>query len=110
MSTKRNENEKAAMRERQIAKIRQIVADEKFKLDAFYLCGVASGLPNQSLQKACERYLEMTECGQSNEEVVFDLIKELEKAVTTKSKVTVVGDLVNNKADIEEVFAHKEFL
>lgn len=110
METKRNENEKEKIQERLLSKIKQLVADEKFKLDAFYLCGAASGLPNQNLQKACERYLEMAECGQSDEKVISDLIRELEKAVTAKAKVTVVGDLVNNQKDIEEVFAQRDFL
>ncbi len=110
MSTEKNDSERVVVQERLIAKIRRIVADETFKLDAFYLCGAASGLPNQSLQKACERYLEMRENGRSEKEIISDLIVELEKAVTTKAKVTVVGDLMNNRADIEEVFAYRRFL
>lgn len=98
------------IQEKLVAKIRQIVVDEKFKLDAFYLCGAASSLPNQKLQKACENYLTMIDQGQKDKDVIARLIAELENAVSTKSKVTVVGDLVNNKADIKEVFDHREHL
>ncbi len=98
------------MQEKLLGKIRQIVVDEKFKLDAFYLCGAASSLPNQKLQKACEKYLEMVDQKQKDAAVINGLITELENAVGAKAKVTVVGDLVNNKADIQEVFDYREHL
>lgn len=98
------------MQERLIGKIRQIVVDEKFKLDAFYLCGAASSLPNTKLQKACEKYLDMIDRKQNDAAVINGLITELENAVAAKAKVTVVGDLVNNKADIKEVFENRAYL
>ena len=36
-----------------ISKIREIVSNEKFKLDAYYFCGFPSGTPNEKLLKAC---------------------------------------------------------
>lgn len=52
----------------------------------------------------------MVDQKQKDATVINGLITELENAVAEKSKVTVVGDLVNNKADIREVFNHREFL
>lgn len=98
------------MKEEMIAKIKQIVAAEKFKLDAFYLCGAAAGLPNESLQKACEAYLKAEESGTPDPAVTAALIAELEKAVTAKPEIQVVGDLMDNKADIEAVYANRESL
>lgn len=98
------------MKEEMITKIRQIVAAEKFKLDAFYLCGAAAGLPNERLQKACEAYLAAEESGAPDPAITAALVAELEKAITTKPEIQVVGDLMDNKADIETVYADRDFL
>lgn len=110
MDRNRIQNQKDMMQEWLLTKIRQIVKDEKFKLDAFYLCGVASSLPNQSLQTACENYLAMVDGGQSDQAIISNLITELEKAISNQERLVVVGDLVNNMSDIQAVFAHKSFL
>ena len=52
----------------------------------------------------------MVDQKQKDAAVINGLITELENAVGAKAKVTVVGDLVNNKADIQEVFDHREHL
>jgi hypothetical protein len=67
------------MREKMIAKIRQIIVDEKFKLDAYFLCGVASGLPNKELQTACEAYIEAIDHGHAIEVVREKMLEEMEK-------------------------------
>jgi len=97
-------------KEQIIEKVRQIVVDEKFKLDAYFLCGVASSLPNQELQKACEKYLKTVDEDAADETIKAKLIEELEKAIAAVPKVKVIGDLVNNKPDIELVYAHRELL
>lgn len=50
-------------REYVLSKIKQIVADEKFKVDAFFFCGFPGETPNEILKQACENYLEMVELG-----------------------------------------------
>ena len=37
-------------REYVLSKIKQIVADEKFKVDAFFFCGFPGGTPNEILK------------------------------------------------------------
>lgn len=96
------------MKEQLVAKLRQIVIDEKFKLDAYFLCGVASSLPNQDLQKAAEKYLAAIDNGEEPaEEIKTKLVDELKKAMDSKPKLVVKGDLVNNKPDIEWVYENR---
>ena len=97
-------------KEELLAKLKQIAADERFKLDAYFLCGAPSGLPNETLRKACEIYLTATAAGQMTEEIRSALIAELEGAVAKKDQIQVVGDLTNNQADIAEVLANQELL
>jgi len=94
--------------EQVIEKIKEIVANEKFKLDAYFFCGFPSGTPNQKLQKACEQYLETVESGQRDPEVIQQLVAQLEAAVATKSKAA--DNLVNNDEDLQAVLDHKDLL
>ncbi|MDY3986109.1 hypothetical protein [Dysosmobacter sp.] len=96
------------MREQLISKIREIVSNEKFKMDAYFFCGFPSGTPNEKLLKACEKYLETVDNGQPDEEVTAGMIAELEAAAVAKS--AAADNLVNNQDDIKEVLAHKELL
>ena len=96
------------MKEQLVAKLRQIVIDEKFKLDAYFLCGVASSLPNQDLQKAAEKYLAAIDNGEEPaEEVKTKLIDEMKAVIESTPKLAVRGDLVNNKPDIEWVYENR---
>lgn len=96
------------MREQLISKIREIVSNEKFKMDAYFFCGFPSGTPNEKLLKACEKYLGTVDNGQPDEEVTAGMIAELEAAAVAKS--AAADNLVNNQDDIKEVLAHKELL
>ena len=87
-----------------ISKIREIVSNEKFKLDAYYFCGFPSGTPNEKLLKACERYLETLDRSGVTEE----MLAELENTLARKSKAA--DNLVNNDADIQAVLDHRELL
>ena len=95
-------------KEQVIAKIREIVSNEKFKLDAYYFCGFPSGTPNEKLLKACERYLETVDGNQPDPGVTSDMIAQLEGALAQKSKAA--DNLVNNDADIQEVLDHRDLL
>ena len=98
------------MREKMIAKIRQIIVDEKFKLDAYFLCGVASGLPNKELQTACEAYIEAVEHGHAIDVVRDKMIAEMEKHLSKEPALHVRGDLTNNRKDIQEVYDNRHHL
>ena len=86
-------------------KIKGIVKDEQFKLDAFFFCGCPGGTPNAPLKKACEAYL----AGKNNE-TREHLIQELEKVTANQSQVENIGTLMNNWKDIAEVLSYKQYL
>jgi len=98
------------MKDQLIEKIKQIIADEKFKMDAFFLCGAATSAPIQSLQKACEQYLQAVDKGEPTKEAAEILASELQAAIEKRSRITIKGDLANNIADLEWVYQNREFL
>lgn len=98
------------MKEKLIYKIEKIVKNEKFKLDAFFLCGAPSGLPDDSLKKACEKYLETVKSGNRDEEVTSALIAELERHLSTEPAIKVVGDITDNRSELQEVYDNREYL
>ena len=95
-------------REQVIAKIREIVSNEKFKLDAYYFCGFPSGTPNEKLLKACQKYLEGVDGNRPSTDDAAAMIAELEGALARKSGAA--DNLVNNDADIQEVLDHRDVL
>ena len=92
-----------------ISKIQQIVKDEKFKIDAFFLCGFTGGTPNESLKKACEKYLETEEKGEQNTAIIQELVAELEKAIVIVQSEKS-GNVTNNAADMKEILDNKAYL
>ncbi|MCI7657182.1 hypothetical protein [Anaerotignum sp.] len=101
--------EEIQAREYVLSKIKQIVADEKFKVDAFFFCGFPGGTPNEKLKQACETYLKMVEMGQDQWEVKEKLIFELETALSLTEKEQA-GTLLNNQKDIQEVLTYQKYL
>lgn len=91
-----------------ISKVRSIVSNEKFKLDAYFFCGCPSGTPNQALLTACEQYLEAVDNGRPDREAAETLIAQLEHALANKSKAA--DNLVNNDADLQAVLDHRALL
>lgn len=96
-------------REYVISKIKQIVKDEKFKIDAFFFCGFPGGTPNEKLKKACENYLETVENEKPDDTVTQQLIAELE-AATQLLHTEKAGTLVNNVSDVQEVLDNRQYL
>lgn len=92
-----------------ISKIKQIIKDEKFKIDAFFFCGFPGGTPNEALKKVCEQYLETAESGKTDAEVVQNLIAELQNAVS-KLQTEQNGTLMNNMDDVKFILENKEYL
>ena len=101
-------SEAKAAREQINAKIREIYENEKFKLDAYFLCGAPSGTPSEKLIRACETYLNGGT--QPSREVTEALITELETVLTANLKSTVADNLVNNTDDIRQVLENKALL
>lgn len=98
------------MKEKLIAKIRTVADNEKFKRDAFFLCGAATGSPNQELLDACEKYLEVVEKGSHHREAAEKLIKELEKAAKATAVKAGVNTVNNNIEYIRDILANKDVL
>lgn len=97
-------------KEEAIAKIREIYKDEKFRMDALFFCGFPSGMPNEKLMKACERYLGALDAGEPTADAAAALTAELEAAVTAKTKSAKVDNIIDNLESVRELLAHKELL
>ena len=97
-------------REEIIGKIKDIIENEKFRLDGFVLCGFPTGAPNQVLQKACEKYIEIEEKGQPSEEDTKTLIEALEDSLKVESEVADVNDISKSDTMVKYILEHKEIL
>lgn len=110
MSTQMTEDNQTFTKEQAVAKIKEILANEKFKMDAYFFCGFPSGTPNEKLLKACENYLKAAEQEKPDPDAAAALIAELEAAAADKPNTGAADNLVNNTADLREVLAHRELL
>lgn len=92
-----------------IEKIKRILEEEKFKIDAYFFCGFSGGTPNESLKRACEQYLSAITLAKDHTNETQALIFELEKAMDILSHER--GDSVmNNKKNVQELLQMKESL
>lgn len=96
-------------KEQAVEKIREIYADEKFRLDALFFCGFPSGMPNEKLMKACEQYLNAVDGQQPTQEAAAVLTAELE-AAAAKNKSAKVDNIIDNLTSIQELLAHRKLL
>ena len=97
-------------KEELIEKIKSIIENEKFRLDGYFLCGFPTGAPNQVLQKACEKYVEIVENGNPSEEDTKTLIEALEASLNVESKVAEVNDITKSDVLVNYILEHKEVL
>lgn len=97
-------------REEIIGKIKDIIENEKFRLDGFFLCGFPTGAPNQVLQKACEKYIEIEEKGKPSEADTKTLIEALEDSLKVESEVADVNDISKSDTMVKYILEHKEIL
>lgn len=97
-------------KEQAVAKIREIYQDEKFRMDALFFCGFPSGMPNEKLMKACEKYLSALDAAQPAQEAAANLVAELEAAVAAKTKSAKVDNIIDNLESVKELLAHKDLL
>ena len=94
------------MREDIIAIIKNIVSTEKFKMDAYFMCGNTTDKPNQELLKACEKFLE----AQDDKALAADVIAEMEKIVNPVIEAVGADSLPKYLATMKEVMDNKECL
>ena len=97
-------------REQLIGKIKAIIENEKFRLDGFFLCGFPTGAPNQVLQRACEKYIEIDEAGTPAEADTDTLIEALEDALKVEADVKDVNDITRSDDMVKYILEHKELL
>lgn len=100
----------ANVKEQLIAKIKELLANEKFKVDAYFFCGSPTEQPNERLIKLCEAYLGTLEDAEANKEAAVNLIAEMERVVSAKPSALAGANLLENRDDIKEILEHKEVL
>ena len=98
------------MKEQLISMIKTVADNEKFKQDAFFLCGAATGTPNQKLLNSCKAYIEAAESGAPDRETVESLIAELEEAAAASTVKAGVNTVNSNIDYIKEILENKEVL
>lgn len=98
------------MKEQLISKIKTIAESEKFKQDAFFLCGAATGHPNQELLDACEAYLKTAESGKKNDDVVDRLIAELKKVIAAGGETRGSNSIEVNSEYINDILSSRDAL
>ena len=97
-------------KEQLVEKIKELLKNEKFKVDAYFFCGSPTEQPNERLIKLCQAYLESQEDVAANREAAANLIAELEKSAAAKPSALAGANLLENRNDIQEILAHKELL
>lgn len=93
-----------------IGKIKEIIENEKFRLDGYFLCGFPTDAPNQVLQKACEKYVGIVENGEASEEDTKTLIAALEASLNVESKVAAVNDITKSDDLVKYILEYKDVL
>ena len=97
-------------KEEAVSRIREIYKDEKFRMDALFFCGFPSGMPNETLMQACERYLNALDAGQDTREEAAALTAQLEAAAAPKPQGAKVDNIIDNLETIRELLEHSELL
>lgn len=98
------------MKEQLLGKIRTIADSEKFKMDAFFLCGAKTGTPNKTLLDACEKYIKAAESDNMTDDIAEALIAELENAASAEKETLGVNTANNNADFIRELLNNKDAL
>ena len=84
------------MKEQLISKIKTIAESEKFKQDAFFLCGAA--------------YLKTAESGEKNDDVVDRLIAELKKVIAAGGETRGSNSIEVNSEYINDILSSRDAL
>ena len=97
-------------KEQLIEKIKDLLKNEKFKVDAYFFCGSPTEQPNERLIKLCQAYLGSLEDAGANKDAAANLIAELEKTAAAKPSALAGANLLENRSDIKEILEHKDLL
>lgn len=90
--------------------IRSIANVEINKMNAFFMCGSPTDMPNEGLITACEHYLEADSDNTVKRSDVDTLMEALERATVLRPGLLQTGTVRNNISDIREVLDNKEVL
>lgn len=95
-----------------IEKIRAIASNEKFKHDAYFLCGFATDKPNSDLLDACESYLKAVDDVKTDiaQDALTKLLSVMEKHVAACAEIKVKGNILGNADDIKSVLDNRNLL
>ncbi len=95
------------MKEKILSMLRTVITNEKYKADAFFLCGSNTGMPNEGLQKACEAYLTEAENGALQPGTAQTLVKELETAASQAPDQRGANTVAANTAYLKELLSYR---
>ena len=97
-------------KEQLIEKIKELLKNEQFKVDAYFFSGSPTEQPNERLIKLCQAYLGSLEDAEANKDAAANLIAELEKTAAAKPSALAGANLLENRSDIKEILEHKDLL
>ena len=97
-------------KEQLIEKIKELLKNEQFKVDAYFFCGSPTGAANERLIKLCKTYLGSLEDAGASKEAAEVLIAELEKVAASKPSALAGANLLENRNDIQLILEHRDLL
>ena len=97
-------------KEQLIEKIKELLKNEQFKVDAYFFCGSPPEAPNERLIKLCKTYLGSLEDAGASKEAAEVLIAELEKVAASKPSALAGANLLENRNDIQLILEHRDLL
>lgn len=97
-------------KEQLIEKIKELLKNEQFKVDAYFFCGSPTEAPNERLIKLCKTYLGSLEDAGASKDAAETLIAELEKVAASKPSALAGANLLENRNDIQLILEHRDLL
>lgn len=101
---------KEEMRIQLTSSIRSIADVEINKMNAFFMCGSPTDMPNEGLIRACENYLTASADHSVTSGVVDSLVDALEKATVLRPGLLQTGTVRRTAFDIQQVLDNKDIL
>ena len=97
--------EQITTKEQAVELIEGIVKNERFKVDAYFFCGLPTDQPNEKLIKVCENYLEKRDPATKTA-----MLSEMERMAAAGSVLDAGKNVLGSAADIQRVLEAKELL
>lgn len=86
--------------------IREILKNERFKVDAYFFCGFPTDQPNEKLVRLCDTYLNAPE----DEDAKNAMLAEMERMTTVESVLAEEKNVLGGTHDIRHVLNAKALL